>query len=109
MCTHDGKPALRNLTAAELRAFKGTRIGSQVAAHANAEGSAAESAGIEVVAVDCPPRAEVREGAHEALIHAAVGLAPCRSEVAAYEAMNDRAGAVYRPHSLPAILKLAEF
>ena len=111
--THGGKPAWRNLTVADLRAFKETRIFSQVAAHTEADGSAAAAAGGDIVAIDRPLTAEVREGASEALMHATMGLTAYRSEVAAVEAafqgMNAGADAVYTLHSQPMVTKLAEF
>ncbi len=109
MYTHGGKPARRNLTVTDLRAFKGTRIFSQVAPHTDAEGSAAAAAGVDLVAIDRPLPAEVREGAPEASMHAAVGLTAYRSEVAAFEAMNDGADAVDTLHRLPTVSKPAKF
>ena len=106
---HGGKPARRNLTAAELRELTGTRICSQVDAHTDADSSAVAAAGVDTVAIDRPRPVEARKGPPEAFMHAAVDLAPCRGEGAAYEAMNDRAYAVHMPHSLPTVSRLAEF
>ena len=113
MYIHGGKPARRNLTVADLRAFKGAWIFSQVAAHTEPEGPAAAAAGGDIVAIDRPLTAEVREGAPEASMHAAVGLTGYRSEVAAveapFQAMNAGTDAVNTLHSQPMVAKLAEF
>ena len=111
--THGGKPARLNLTVADLRAFKTKRILSQAAAYTEADGPAAAAAGVDIDSTDRPLTAEVREGAPDAFMHAAVGQTPYRSAVAvveaAFEAMNDGADAANTLHSLPMVPKLAEF
>ena len=109
MYIHGGKPARRYLAVADLHAFQGTWIFSQVAAHTEPVGPAAAAAGGDIVAIDRPLTAEVREGAPEASMHAAVGLTAYRSQIAAVEGMDDGADAVNTLHCLPMVSKLAEF
>ena len=113
MYAYGGEPARRNLAMTGLRAFTAKRIFSQVAAYTEAHSPAAAAAGVDIDATDRPLTAEVREGAPDAFMHAAVGQTGYRSEVAAveaaFEAMNDGADAAYTPYSLPMVPKPAEF
>ena len=113
MYAYGGEPARRNLTITGLPAFTAKRIFSQAAAYTEADGPAAAAAGVDIDATDRPLTAEVREGAPDAFMHAAVGQTGYRSAVAvveaAFEAMNDGADAAYTLHSLPMVAKLAEF
>ena len=65
--------------------------------YTEARGSAAAAAGVDIVAIDRSLTTEVREGAPEAFMHAAVGQTGYRRAVAvveaAFEAMNDGADA----------------
>ncbi|UWQ89569.1 3-methyl-2-oxobutanoate hydroxymethyltransferase [Rhodobacteraceae bacterium M382] len=111
--TFGGQPARRNWTVADLRAVKGKQVLTEVSAYTPAEAAAAEAAGIDVIATDCPLTADVRKGASETFVCAAPGLTNYRSDEAvieaAFEALHDGADSVYCLHSLALIEKLAGY
>ena len=110
--TYGGKPASRNLTIADLRAAKGKRKFTQVTASTADEAAAASEADIDIITTESPLTDEIRKGAPETFLHAALMLTDYRSEGAvidaAFEAMEDGADAVYTLRSLRMVSMLAE-
>ena len=95
----DAKFALRNYTAADLRALKGRRRLTQTTANTAEEAAAARDAGIDLIMGNAHNTAAVREGAPDMFFTAAVGLPdfPTGKAVleAAFAAMKAGADSVY--------------